>query len=78
MCRSGLGVGVKYCLLRKAAMKADAVKALDCDRKGKLFLVVRQLKWKGGDQARWKMKLPLHWLDPVSIIIIIIYYYYYY
>ena len=32
MCRSGLGVGVKFCLLRKATMKADAVKALDSDR----------------------------------------------
>ena len=32
MCRSCLGVGVKFCMLRKAAMKADAVKALDSDR----------------------------------------------
>ena len=32
MCRSDLGVGVKFCMLRKTAMKADAVKALDSDR----------------------------------------------
>ena len=31
MCRSGLGVGVKFCMLREAAVKADAVKALDSD-----------------------------------------------
>ena len=32
MCRSGLGVGVKFCMLRKAAMKADAVQAMDFER----------------------------------------------
>ena len=39
-----LGFGVKFCLLRKAAMKADAVKAMDSDKNSlkKLFLAVRQ------------------------------------
>ena len=31
MCRSGLGVGVKFYLLRKAAMKTNAVEALHSD-----------------------------------------------